>query len=107
MLEGMPDAWIDGHLNGLRPGDAVGFPADTGIAHTFLNKISSEVRLLVVGEASKTETRIRYPLHPEHAAGRSDHWDVRTSARSARMTGARGRADDQDAGSPDPLASTT
>ena len=25
VLEGRPDAWIDGHLHALKPGDAVGF----------------------------------------------------------------------------------
>ena len=33
VLEGYPHAWIDGELHALRPGDAVGFPCGTGIAH--------------------------------------------------------------------------
>ncbi|MGH6992670.1 MAG: cupin domain-containing protein, partial [Caulobacteraceae bacterium] len=37
VLEGTPDAWIDGHLHRLEPGDAVGLPAGTGICHSFLN----------------------------------------------------------------------
>ena len=35
VIEGEPDVWIDGHLHRLGPGDAVGFPAGTGIAHSF------------------------------------------------------------------------
>jgi uncharacterized cupin superfamily protein len=65
VIEGTPDVWIDGHLRRLKPGDGVGFPAGTGIAHTFLNNTASDVRLLVVGEASRQRSRIDYPLHPK------------------------------------------
>jgi uncharacterized cupin superfamily protein len=75
VLEGTPDVWLDGVLHRLRPGDAVGFPAGTGIAHSFLNDTDEEVRLLVVGEADKAENRIVCPLHPERRALRSDWWD--------------------------------
>ncbi|STT00693.1 Hemolysin [Klebsiella pneumoniae] len=53
MLEGYPEVWINGYLWKLEPGDSVGFPAGTGICHTFLNNTEQEVRLLVVGEANK------------------------------------------------------
>ncbi len=74
VLEGRPDVWIDGTLHPLQEGDAVGFPAGTGIAHTFLNNTASEVRLLVVGEATKPENRIHYPLHEAYEATRIDRW---------------------------------
>jgi uncharacterized cupin superfamily protein len=74
VLEGTPDVWIDGVLHRLRPGDAVGFPAGTGICHSFLNNTREEVRLLVVGEASKAENRIRYPLNEAYEASRADRW---------------------------------
>ncbi len=45
LSEGTPDVWIDGHLKRLKPGDGVGFPSGTGIAHTFLNNSASDVRL--------------------------------------------------------------
>lgn len=75
VLDGTPDAWIDGHLHRLRPGDAVAFPAGTGIAHTFINDTDAEVRLLVVGEASKPGSRIAYPLNPERRDRIGDWWD--------------------------------
>ncbi len=61
MLEGYPEVWINGYLWKLEPGDSVGFPAGTGICHTFLNNTEQEVRLLVVGEANKKYNRIYYP----------------------------------------------
>jgi uncharacterized cupin superfamily protein len=65
VLEGEPDVWLDGVLRRLSPGDGVGFPAGTGLAHTFINNTATDVRLLVVGEASRHSSRIHYPLHPE------------------------------------------
>lgn len=73
VIEGAPDVWLDGELHRLRPGDAVGFPAGTGICHTFLNNTAHEVRLLVVGEAHKTENRVFYPRNLEQAV-RKDWW---------------------------------
>jgi len=74
VIEGEPDVWIDGHLHRLGPGDAVGFPAGTGISHTFMNNTDAEVRLLVVGECPKPENRIFYPLNPDRKPLRDDWW---------------------------------
>jgi uncharacterized cupin superfamily protein len=75
VIEGTPDVWLDGALYRLRPGDAVGFPAGTGLAHSFLNNTDAEVRLLVVGEARKPENRVFYPLHAEQRPLHPDWWD--------------------------------
>jgi uncharacterized cupin superfamily protein len=64
VIAGTPDLWLDGNLKRLREGDGVGFPAGTGIAHTFINNTAEDVRLLVVGEASRERSRLDYPLHP-------------------------------------------
>jgi uncharacterized cupin superfamily protein len=61
-------------LHRLAPGDAVAFPAGTGICHSFLNNTDREVRLLVVGETNKKGARIRYPLHQDYEATRADRW---------------------------------
>jgi uncharacterized cupin superfamily protein len=74
VLEGAPDVWLDGYLHRLRAGDAVGFVAGTGLAHTFINDTGEEVRLLVIGEASKPENRIRYPMNEAFEATRPDRW---------------------------------
>ena len=75
VVDGEPDVWLDGHLYRLKPGDAVGFPAGTGIAHSFLNNTEVEVRLLVVGERPKPDNRIVYPLNPDRRPLREDWWD--------------------------------
>jgi uncharacterized cupin superfamily protein len=74
VVEGHPDVWIDGHLHPLKPGDSVGFPAGTGISHSFLNNTGEDVRLIVIGEKPKHENRIRYPLNAAHEATRPDAW---------------------------------
>ena len=75
VIAGTPDVWLDGWLHRLRPGDAVGFPAGTGITHCFLNNTEAEVLLLVVGETSKPANRITYPRNPERKAQIEDWWD--------------------------------
>lgn len=74
VLTGTPDVWLDGVLHRLGPGDSVGFPAGTGIAHSFLNNTEAEVTLLVVGNADIAENRIDYPVNPERKAIRADWW---------------------------------
>lgn len=91
MLEGYPEVWINGYLWKLEPGDSVGFPAGTGICHTFLNNTEQEVRLLVVGEANKKFNRIYYPLNPGYAATRQDRWVDHPPQFLALTTASRGK----------------
>src|ERR1700761_370786 len=74
VLQGTPDVWIDGDLHRLSVGDSVGFPAGTGSCHTFLNNTDDEVHLLIVGEVTKPENRLRYPKNEAYEASRSDAW---------------------------------
>ena len=90
VLEGEPDLWVDGDLRRLKPGDGVAFPAGTGIAHTIINNTDKDVRLLVVGEASRKRSRIHYPLHPERNAEiGARHWKIDPPRHSDRMTACR------------------
>lgn len=68
VVAGTPDVWIDGTLHPLVPGDAVAFPAGTGIAHSFLNNSSEDVHILVVGEVTTAENQLNYPLDPARMA---------------------------------------
>lgn len=65
VVEGEPDAWIDGYLHRLKPGDGVGFPDRTGISHCFINNTDKPARLITVGEASRRRSKCVYPLHPK------------------------------------------
>ena len=53
VLEGEPDLWLDGELRRLKAGEGVAFLPGTGISHTIINNTDKDVRLLVVGEASR------------------------------------------------------
>ena len=74
VIEGTPQVWLDGHVHQLKPGDSVGFPAGTGLTHTFLNNSDKEVHLLVVGEKTRTENHIRYVKNPERQAMIEEWW---------------------------------
>jgi uncharacterized cupin superfamily protein len=65
VLEGDVDAWIDGVIWPMKPGDFAAFPSGTGVCHTFINNSHREAKLLVGGDASKSENRICYPLNPQ------------------------------------------
>ena len=74
VIEGHPNVWIDGVLHKLNPGDGVAFPYGTGVAHTFINDSDADVRLLVVGEASKPTNKICYPMNPERKEQVGERW---------------------------------
>jgi len=66
VIEGHPHVWLNGKIYQLKPGDGVGFPAGTGLCHTFINNSQENVRLLVSGEKSrKPNNKLVYPLHPK------------------------------------------
>jgi uncharacterized cupin superfamily protein len=75
VISGAPDVWLDGTLHRLKPGDGVGFPPGTGLAHTFINNTDGEVELLVVGERSKHWNRVVYPMNRERRDLHPDWWD--------------------------------
>lgn len=75
VLEGTPDVWMDGVLHRLSPGDAVGFKAGTGVAHSFLNNTDAEVRLFVAGDTPRAENKVIYPVDPDRKPLRSDWWE--------------------------------
>jgi uncharacterized cupin superfamily protein len=64
ILSGEVDAWIDGEVHRMQPGDLAAFPVGTGISHCFINNTKQEAVLLVGGEAQRVGSRIFYPLNP-------------------------------------------
>lgn len=87
VIAGTPDVWLDGRLHRLQPGDGVGFPAGTGIAHSFLNNTEEEVRLLVVGETPKSHNRIYYRAIPSESRFETTGGTIHRSDPLAIMTG--------------------
>ncbi len=65
VLKGNPHLWINGYIYDLKEGHAVGFPAGTGIAHTFINNTDEDIHLLVAGEKTKPENLCSFPINPE------------------------------------------
>lgn len=74
VISGTPHAWINGFLYPLQPGWALGFPAGTGIAHSFINNSYSDVHLLVVGERTKKENLCSFPINSELKATSEIWW---------------------------------
>lgn len=77
VIDGEVDAWVDGHLHRMVPGDLAAFPAGTGICHCFINNGDREALLLVGGDAPRPGSRIVYPLNLSRRADMkpNDWWD--------------------------------
>lgn len=75
VIAGTPDVWIDGHLHRLKAGDGVGFKAGDAVAHAFINNSDGDVELLVVGDRSRDDNRIIYPVNPERKTLHEDWWE--------------------------------
>lgn len=77
VIEGEIDAWIDGDVYRMSPGDLAAFPVGTGISHCFINNSEREAVLLVGGEAPKPGSRIFYPINPSRRSDLdpSNWWD--------------------------------
>jgi uncharacterized cupin superfamily protein len=77
VLEGEVDAWINGDVHRMRPGDLAAFPAGTGICHCFINNTNTQALLLVGGEAPQEGSRIYYPLNASRRKDMdpSNWWD--------------------------------
>nr|WP_230467775.1 cupin domain-containing protein [Lujinxingia vulgaris] len=77
VLEGSPDVWMDGHLHRLSCGDAVGFVAGTGQAHTFINNTDTPARLLVIGDSHRDDNLCYYAHDEDRNREISDfYWDI-------------------------------
>ncbi|MEI9929889.1 MAG: cupin domain-containing protein [Rhizomicrobium sp.] len=64
VLEGSPDLWADGYLYRLSEGEGVTLNARTGLAHTLINNTHKGVRLFVMTEAFRRNSRATHPLDP-------------------------------------------
>jgi uncharacterized cupin superfamily protein len=74
VISGNPHVWINGFIYPLHTGHVVGFPAGTGIGHTFLNNTFEDVVLAVLGEKTKRENKALYVINPELEKDFSEMW---------------------------------
>jgi uncharacterized cupin superfamily protein len=74
VLEGEADAWIDGWLHRVTAGDAIAFPAGTGIAHNLINDGSADARFIVIGQRNGSGIRIFYPRNVVYRHQWGDDW---------------------------------
>ncbi len=65
VVEGTPDLWVDGYTYRSRPEDAAGWPGRDGRAHCLINNTDKPVRILTIGEASRCNSHIHFPLTRE------------------------------------------
>jgi uncharacterized cupin superfamily protein len=71
VIEGNPDAWVDGYLHRLAPGDGVGVPAGTEICHTFINNTENRDRPLPRSRRRLGSTHHRPPAIQSRIVPRS------------------------------------
>ncbi len=74
IASGYPHVWINGYIYQLEPNMCVGFPAGTGIAHTFINNTNEPVEMVVLGDRTKKENKCAFPINPERQKD-SIWWD--------------------------------
>lgn len=74
VVSGRPHLWLNGYIYQLEPGICVGFPAGTGIAHTFINNTSESVELVVLGDRTKDNNKCSFPINPELKNTHSQIW---------------------------------
>lgn len=65
VVSGRPHVWINGYIYQLEPGLCIGFPAGTGIAHTFINNTTEPIEMVVLGDRTKKENKCAFPINPE------------------------------------------
>lgn len=75
VVKGTPDLWLNGYIHSLKENFAVGFPAGTGIAHTFINNTDSEIHLLVAGDKGRKDNLCAFPVDPQMKEKCAIWWD--------------------------------
>ncbi|KAH7106215.1 hypothetical protein BKA62DRAFT_286804 [Auriculariales sp. MPI-PUGE-AT-0066] len=80
VLEGSGSLWLNGDTVPVGPGDCVGFPRGTGIAHNFINDSNvggvdgEDLALLILGESKPSVDKVVYPVNPERQATFARWW---------------------------------
>jgi hypothetical protein len=80
VVSGSGLVWLNGHVQPVHEGDAVGFPAGTGVAHNFINDSNADgtegepLILWIIGQnKARDGDLVYYPLHVE-GKSKSKRW---------------------------------
>lgn len=74
VITGEVDLWFNGRIKKMVAGDSIGFPAGTGVGHTFINNSGADVELFVAGDRTKEDNQCGFHLEPELKAELGDFW---------------------------------
>ncbi len=74
VISGKVDLWFNGKIKQMNRGDCIGFPAGTGIGHTFINNYDGDLELFVSGDRTKIGNQYSFHLGPELSAECGDNW---------------------------------
>jgi uncharacterized cupin superfamily protein len=74
VISGEIDCWFNGKIKRMKSGDSIGFPAGTGVGHSFINNSVSVAELFVAGERTKSENQYHFHLEPQLQIECKERW---------------------------------
>jgi uncharacterized cupin superfamily protein/8-oxo-dGTP pyrophosphatase MutT (NUDIX family) len=74
IISGEIDLWLNGSVKKMTKGDCIGFPAGTGVGHTFINNYQGNCELFVSGDRTKSNNRYHFHLDPSLKSECGDKW---------------------------------
>lgn len=74
IISGKADLWLNGKIKTMHKGDCIGFPAGTGIGHTFINNYKEDLELFVSGDRTKPENQYYFHLEPDLKTECGERW---------------------------------
>ncbi|MCB0414109.1 MAG: GNAT family N-acetyltransferase [Bdellovibrionales bacterium] len=74
VISGEVDLWLNGKVKKMFKGDCVGFPAGTGIGHSFINNYEKDCELFVSGDRTKPDNQYHFHLEPDLKEQCRNHW---------------------------------
>jgi uncharacterized cupin superfamily protein len=74
VIKGEVHLWYNGKIKKMSAGDCIGFPAGTGIGHTFINNSESNIELFVAGDRTKKDNKYFFHLEPALQSQYASKW---------------------------------
>ncbi len=74
VISGQIDLWLNGKIKKMSKGDCIGFPAGTGIGHSFINNYDEPCEIFVSGDRTKGTNQYHFHLDPNLESVCGDKW---------------------------------